>query len=83
MTTNHLQDAHIEAALRMVIESDDFDAALFNEIVSDIWETTQIAGVSTFEDSGLLTRDKGLVLRFKDGAEFQITIRQSKSAKQI
>lgn len=28
----------------------------------------------TFEEAGLLTTDKGLVLSFADGSEFQVTI---------
>jgi hypothetical protein len=35
------------------------------------------AQVKTFEDAGLLTRDRGIVLSLKDGSEFQITIVQS------
>lgn len=34
--------------------------------------------VTTFEDACLLTDDEGLVVRMKDGSEFQITIRQSR-----
>jgi hypothetical protein len=32
----------------------------------------------TFSDAGLLTYDRGLVLRMADGTEFQLTVRQSK-----
>jgi len=32
----------------------------------------------TFKDAGILTRDKGVVLRFTTGDEFQITIVQSR-----
>jgi hypothetical protein len=35
------------------------------------------ARVKTFEDAGLLTRDRGIVLSLEDGSEFQITIVQS------
>lgn len=38
----------------------------------------RIRSVPTFEDAGLLTRDRGLVLRMSNGAEFQLTIVQSK-----
>ena len=38
------------------------------------------AQVKTFEDAGLLTRDRGIVLSLKDGSEFQITIVQSAGA---
>jgi hypothetical protein len=36
------------------------------------------ARVQTFTEAGTLTRDKGLILRLKDGSEFQVTIVQSK-----
>jgi hypothetical protein len=35
------------------------------------------AQVKTFEDAGLLTRDRGIVLSLEEGSEFQITIVQS------
>lgn len=33
----------------------------------------------SYEDAGLLTRDAGIVLRFEDGSEFQITVKQSRA----
>ena len=39
---------------------------------------SEVKDTSTFEDAGLLTKNKGLVVRMKDGSEFQITILQSK-----
>jgi hypothetical protein len=41
----------------------------------DLVENTRIL---TFEEAGLLTRNKGLVLRTPDGDEFQITIVKSR-----
>lgn len=41
-------------------------------------EEYRIKSVRTFEETGLLTSNKGLVLETKDGSEFQITIVQSK-----
>jgi len=38
----------------------------------------QVRRVQTFEDAGMLTRDRGLVVTMTDGTEFQITIVQSK-----
>jgi hypothetical protein len=38
------------------------------------------AQVKTFEDAGLLTRDRGIVLSLEDGSEFQITIVRSAGA---
>jgi hypothetical protein len=40
----------------------------------------ELAGVEmvrTFEEAGILTYNKGLVLRMKDGGEFQITVVRS------
>jgi hypothetical protein len=34
--------------------------------------------VRSFEDSGLLTRNEGLVVRMEDGSEFQVTIVKSR-----
>ena len=32
----------------------------------------------TFEDMGIMTRNKGVVIRFEDGSEFQVTIVRSR-----
>jgi hypothetical protein len=37
--------------------------------------------VKSFEESGLLGSDAGLVIRMKDGSEFQVTIVQSRGGK--
>lgn len=37
-----------------------------------------IRGVTTFEEQGVLTTDKGLIIRFQDGSEFQVTIVRSR-----
>lgn len=36
------------------------------------------SGVKTFEDAGVMTYNKGLVIRMDDGSEFQVTIVKSK-----
>jgi hypothetical protein len=41
-------------------------------------EEIKIKNVCTFELAGLLTRDKGLVVKLEDGSEFQITIVKSR-----
>jgi len=35
------------------------------------------ARVRTFEEAGILTRDRGIVLTLEDGSEFEITITQT------
>lgn len=41
-------------------------------------EMETIDSVQTFEEAGVLTMNKGLVLRMKDRREFQVTIVQSR-----
>jgi hypothetical protein len=45
---------------------------------SDDIETRRI---ETFQENGLLTRDKGLVLKMRDGSEYQITVKQSRGPR--
>ena len=40
-----------------------------------IWENMR---VKTFEEAGVMTYDKGLVISLPDGSEYQITIIQSR-----
>lgn len=40
-----------------------------------------VESVCTFEDSGLLTREAGLVVRLSDGTEFQLTVVDSTSRR--
>lgn len=42
----------------------------------------QIASAHRFEETGLLTRDNGVLLKMEDGSEFQITIVQSKTGEE-
>ena len=37
--------------------------------------------VTTFEDAGVLTKNRGLVVRMADGSEFQVDIVQSRAAR--
>ncbi len=45
-------------------------------------ELTEESRIQTFQEAGLLTRDKGLVIKLPDGNEFQITVIQSKFCKE-
>lgn len=38
---------------------------------------TEVERVDTFEQAGVMTSNRGLVLSFEDGSEFQITIVRS------
>ncbi|MCX6915573.1 MAG: hypothetical protein NT167_21445 [Verrucomicrobia bacterium] len=46
------------------------------ELLQDRDEAPEIARAETFEEAGLLTDNRGLVVRTTDGAEFEITIVQ-------
>jgi hypothetical protein len=41
-------------------------------------ETGMIIGSGSFESVGMMTRNEGLVVRMKDGSEFQVTIVKSR-----
>lgn len=41
-------------------------------------EDGMIIGSDTFKDVGIMTRNEGLVVRMKDGTEFQITVVKSR-----
>lgn len=43
---------------------------------------SEIARSTSFEGAGILTNNRGAVLRMKDGSEFQITIVQSAPPRQ-
>lgn len=42
----------------------------------------EIEGVDTFENSRMMTTNKGLVIELADGSEFQITIVQTKHKRE-
>lgn len=63
-----LDELELQNRLQSLIGGDDLEALDDHELVA----------ARTFEDVGMLTRNAGLVLRFDDGTEFQITIVQSR-----
>lgn len=40
-----------------------------------------IARVQTFEEAGLPTKDRGLMITMSDGSEYQVTIAESRGTK--
>jgi hypothetical protein len=53
------------------------DEALLS--ASDEWESENpIVGTGTFDSVGMMTRNEGLVVRMKDGSEFQVTVVKSR-----
>ena len=73
MTEEQMQDAlyHCFAALVLDADQDEFPEEMPSELAG-----TEM--VRTFADAGLLTSNKGVVLRMKDGREFQITVVRSR-----
>ena len=75
-------------SLRQTIESAGIDGGVFStgtgghyredDDEDDDETAPELDGVNTFEDEGLLTRNKGLVVHMSNGDEFQITIVKSK-----
>jgi hypothetical protein len=53
----------------------------FDDYVADTLHgvaAPKLEHLATFSDVGVLTRDRGLVLRLSDGSEYLLTISQSK-----
>lgn len=55
----------------------DIETMLY-ELLQDEEAVPEIVKVRTFEEAGVLTRNRGVVVRAHDGSQFQITIAQSR-----
>jgi hypothetical protein len=83
MTPAELQEALINA-LETALEAQEFadeddDDTELADLMRDIAsECDGIEQVVAFDTAGILTRDAGLVVRMANGAEYQITIVQSR-----
>lgn len=66
-----MEEQQFQEELRDIFNSLDFLAEIdeYPIIVNEVF---------TFEESGILTKNKGLVVELNDGSEFQITIVRSK-----
>lgn len=73
MTEHELEDIlyHLLASVIYMADQDDIADGIPEE-----W--AELDSVRTFEEAGLLTRDKGVVLRFKDRSEYQVSIIRSR-----
>ena len=63
------------------LSEEEFEVFIMEEIciMSDLSEDESLIDkVSTFEEEMLLTRDRGIILKMKDGSEFQMTIKRRK-----
>lgn len=61
-------ETEVEEALRAVLQ---FCVSVSDTILDD-------AMAETFEKAGVMTMNRGLVVRLKDGCEYQLTIVQSR-----
>ena len=52
---------------------------LENYLIDKLYGVKDISYVDIFDNCGLLTRNQGVVIKFKNGDEFQITIVKSQS----
>jgi len=55
----------------------DIETMLY-EMLQDDGAAPEVARVQTNEEAGVLTDNRGLVVRMTDGSEFQVTIVQSR-----
>ena len=55
----------------------EFETMLY-EMLQDEDATPEVARVQTFEEAGLLTSNRGVVVRTTDGREFQVNVIQSR-----
>lgn len=62
---------NIEQALTTVFQSEEWDLALVEATTED---APAVGTVETFEDAGVLTRDRGLMVSLTDGTQVYLTI---------
>jgi len=55
----------------------DIETMLY-ELLQDEEAAPEVAKVRTFEEAGVLTSNRGVVVRTDDGSEFQVAIVQSR-----
>lgn len=60
---------------------EDFEAAIIEAISETEIESIEGADVESFADAGIMTTNRGVVVRMRDGSEFQVTIVQSRRAR--
>lgn len=50
----------------------------FEEFLRDVLDESSAKRVSTFEDEGVLTRDRGICVKMEDGSKFYLTIQEAR-----
>jgi hypothetical protein len=53
-----------------------FQEYLYETLIADSEVNDEITAVHTYEDEGILTNNKGLVVHCEDGSIFQLTIKR-------
>ena len=71
-----MNESEFERALMMTLTEAPDDYAS-----GEALNIEQVRRVQTFEDLGVLTNNRGVVVTMKDGSEFQLTIVQSRHAR--
>lgn len=66
-------DIRNEQDMREVLEM-----LLAGDVAREETEIDEAVSILSFEEAGVLTKDEGLVLRMRNGIEFQITICRSR-----
>ena len=77
MTEKTLETA-LHILLEMIAAYDDENAGDFEEEMRPFRD----CAVDTYERAGILTNNRGLVVRMTDGSEFQVTIVQSRASRE-
>lgn len=49
-----------------------------DQICEMLYDIEEITRICTFEEAGVMSYNKGIVIRYEDGTEFQVTVVQSK-----
>ena len=71
-----MNEKEFERALMMTLAEAPDDYAS-----GEALDIEQVRSVRTFEDVGVLTGDRGVVVTLTDGSEFQLTIVMSRAAR--
>ncbi len=66
----------MNSTIRTAADLEDALVRALNWGDNDAWEALEdgIRDVGAYSDHGILTRDRGLVVRMSNGAEFQVTV---------
>jgi len=68
-------EQEVQSTLKDLLEIAGYDPDFEDNFAMDEFKEVE---VSTFFEAGILTNNKGLVLKLRNGKEFQLTIIQSK-----